>query len=74
MVSSGLKKAGYKYLVIDGVQPGQCSMLWQVKQVCLCISLYRSDAASCADAWSNMQRNEDGNIEANSDRFPSGIP
>ncbi|BDA44947.1 Alpha-galactosidase [Coccomyxa sp. Obi] len=42
MISTGLKKAGYHYLVID-------------------------------DAWSNLQRDDEGRLQSNSDRFPSGM-
>lgn len=76
LVSSGLKKACYEYFVIDGNTTSHMHgglvvdarhQFWS--------HLSHADLLKCchhADAWSNINRDENGRISANSQRFPSG--
>ena len=63
MIQSGLNKAGYEYLVIDGKRE---------RNQQLGPRTYFS-AVTAADGWSELDRGQDGKITASKKRFPSGI-
>lgn len=63
MIQTGLNKAGYEYLVIDGKKT-------KIQQIGP--KPYFS-AITAADGWSELDRGQDGKITANKQRFPSGI-
>ncbi len=75
LVSSGLKKAGYNYFVIDGNTTRPMHDIIVTKNSPVLFYTYQLDLLRCchhADAWSNINRDEDGRISANSQRFSSG--
>ena len=68
MISTGLADAGYKYLVIDG----EC-LSWDCQVAThMAWNVLHTDACH-ADAWSNRLRGTHGRIEANDQKFPSGM-
>lgn len=67
MVDTGLKKAGYEYLVIDGM----CTRSLTGVEVRLHVSC--KSALFVSDGWSELNRGSDGKIVADPAKFPSGI-